>query len=169
MTLDELRAAATVQVGEAHTWPPPLGHYSMTLEDAEFLYALVRMTKPGEVIESGTGLGVSAKFIGEALKQNGHGTLTTYEPVKEYADQARGLVEGLPVQVVRGECAPRDADLVLIDSGPGSRPREIREWLESACPGLILVHDSNRGYDALKFGVGAFLDGSDGFWVGRCG
>ena len=45
MTLDELRAAATGSRGAEAVWPAPLGKMSVTLETAEFLYALVRMMK----------------------------------------------------------------------------------------------------------------------------
>lgn len=169
MTLERLRAAATVQLpGGYHTWPEPRGKCSITLEDGEFLYALVRMMKPKWAIEVGTGLGVAAQFIGEALKANGDGWLTTYESFKEYADQAREFLKDLPVAVVKGDCPVQESDLVLIDSAPGSRLRDINEWVSSGFGDVILVHDANRDYDELKE-IGLLLNGSDGFWIGgRC-
>jgi predicted O-methyltransferase YrrM len=168
MTLDEFRAQATVCVGDANTWPPPIGTFSMTLEDAEFLYALVRTVKPKLVAETGTGLGASARFIAEALHENGFGRLVTYERTKEYADQARPLLDGLPAEVIHGALPlSNEPDIVHIDSAAGLRAEEITKWLSSDYQGLVIVHDANRRYDELAAGTGVFIPGSDGFWVGR--
>lgn len=40
------------------------------VEVSEFLYSLVRMLKPNYVLETGTHLGVSACYIGQALEDN---------------------------------------------------------------------------------------------------
>lgn len=169
MTLAEFAARARVTVENgASTWPPPIGAMSMTREDAEFLYALIRMAKPELIVETGTGLGVSARFMGEALKDNGHGLLLTYESKREYADQARPLLEGLPVEQIVGPCPlTLDADIVHIDSVAGQRAQEIKAWLTSTFKGLVVVHDSHRRYPELNLGDGVFLPGSDGFWLGH--
>lgn len=53
---------------------------AMTQEEGELLYALVRATKPKSCIETGTHAGLSASYIGSALKENGCGFLHTYDP-----------------------------------------------------------------------------------------
>ncbi len=146
---------------------------SVTLEDADFLYALVRITRPALVIEIGSGLGVSGRFIAEALRDNGHGRLDTYEPLKEYADQARRLLDGLPATVTHhvDPDDQGDADIVYIDNG-GPRGDTIRRWLTCGHKGLVVVHDANRGYDECGlYGDGVLLPGQDGFWIGKakCG
>ena len=44
-------------------------------EVGEFLYSLIRMIKPDNVLETGTHLGVGASYMGFALKDNFKGRL----------------------------------------------------------------------------------------------
>ena len=171
MTINELRAQATVPVGDGyHAFAGAL-YMAPTLEDCEFLYALVRVTKPGLVVETGTGLGVSATFIATALADNKLGELFTFEPNLEYAAQARESLRGLPAKVVTGSYAGRslkkEPNLVFIDSGVHSRSDEIVDWLKSEYKGLVCIHDANRDYSGTAYGTGVFLPGSDGLWLGR--
>lgn len=173
MTLDELRALATNTRNGFACWPAPY-QMSVTLEDAEFLYALVRVTKPLDVLELGTGMGVAARFIAEALKVNGNAKLATVEPRDDLREAAQGLLANLPVGVFESEelVWPERFELVFIDSGPADRAGDIDEWLGAEYQSadyrpLVLVHDANREYEGLKQGVGVFLPGSDGLWLGR--
>lgn len=171
MTLTELRNQATVPVAGGYlTWPAPYTHTCVTLEDADFLYALVRVTKPRLVIESGTGLGIAARFIGEALRDNDRGgELISYESDDWIAAQARLFLDGLPVTVKAAngfEDVPRTPDMVFIDSHAGRRRQDITYWLNHAFTGLVIVHDAMREYDELD-GDGVVLPGSDGLWIGN--
>lgn len=49
-------------------------------EEGEFLYGLVRAIRPITCVETGTHRGLSACYIGQALKDNGCGTLLTVDP-----------------------------------------------------------------------------------------
>ncbi len=171
--LEGLRATATVRVRDGFRWfKMDPGLMSVTLEDAEFLYALVRVTKPLAVVESGTGNGISGKFIGEALKANGHGALTTYEPLRVHVDPARALIgPDVPVTVVNEECPGwregDSTDLVFLDSAPTDRRQEeMSHWLNCGYEGIVVVHDAARDYPELR-GRGVYLPGADGLWIGR--
>ena len=52
---------------------------SMTREEQEFIYGLVRALKPMLVVETGTYRGLTAEAIGNALADNGTGDLVTVE------------------------------------------------------------------------------------------
>lgn len=55
------------------------GGMAIELEVGEFLNALVRMTKPAVVVETGTHKGFSTLMIAQALKANGKGHLYTFD------------------------------------------------------------------------------------------
>lgn len=52
---------------------------SVLIEEAFFLYSLVRMTKPKYVVEGGTYCGIATIFLAEGLRDNGFGRITTLE------------------------------------------------------------------------------------------
>jgi predicted O-methyltransferase YrrM len=167
VTLDELRALAYEGRGGHKVFGAPYLQMSLTLEEAEFLYALVRLLKPERVLELGSGLGLSARFIAEALVENDSGWLTTLEPNHFFAAQARELLADLPVDVVEldSEIPKETPDLVFIDSGYDRREADIALWLRGDYEGLVVVHDAQRGYDVTETGV--LLETTDGMWVGR--
>lgn len=170
MTLDELRAHTVTDEHGTVRFAAPYGQMAVSLVEAEFLYALVRLTKPERVLELGTGYGVSARFIAEGLSDNGRGVLYTIEPSAEIREHAGTLLGdgALPVRVLDDFDAARSADLVFIDSGYEHREHDIAHWLTGTPGPLIVVHDANRDYPALR-GRGVRLPGSDGFWIGRAG
>ena len=172
MTLDDLRALATIKDGANTRFQPPYQQMSICLEEAEFLYALVRALKPRNVLELGTGLGLSGFFIASALKANGdEGTLMSLEPDDELAKQAVDLLTGLPVTVAKPFGVRSDwPALVYIDSRESNRLQDMRTWLTNGCTGLILVHDAERQYAELVqgiFGYGVYLPTANGMWLGR--
>lgn len=168
-TLDQLRAAARTDEHGARRFPPPYRQMSVSLDEAELLYALVRATRPRNVLELGTGLGLTALFIAEALAANGDdGFLISVEPDPEYGDQAATLLAGLPAKVVTGfTFGPLWPELVYIDSGYAHRPGDITEWLHGGYRGLVVVHDAERRYRELGAGIGVYLPTANGLWVGR--
>ncbi len=168
MTIDELRARATIERGGYSVFDGEFTQMSCTLEDCEFLYALVRLMKPQTVLELGTGYGVSARFIAEALKANGHGKLTTVEPDRDLRASARKMLAKTPAAVVVGfaDVHDLDWDIVFIDSSYKTREDDIAAWLSNGYPGLVIVHDANREYELLN-GHGMRVGGLDGLWLGR--
>ncbi len=173
MTLDDLRALAeTADAGKTHRFPDPYAQMAITLEEGDFLYALVRMLKPARVLELGTGHGVSAKFIAGALAANGYGDLLTVEPDAELRKAARAMLAGsLRAEVVEDpseDPSAGDFELVFVDSGYQRRADDIVFWLTEAPSGpIVVVHDAGRGYDELRFGLGVLLPSVDGMWIGR--
>lgn len=167
MTLDELRATAEPGRGGYRVFGGAYAQMSVTLEDAEWLYALVRLTKPARVVELGTGLGISARFIAEALAENGSGQLVTIEPNHYFSELARESLAGLPCEVLekfRGVFP--QPDLLFIDSGYERRASDIQGWMTNGYEGILVVHDANRDYEALR-GRGVLIPGVDGMWIGR--
>lgn len=170
-TLADLRTSARPDSHGVTRFPPPYAQMSVSLEEADLLYALIRALKPLNVLELGTGLGLTARFIGEALAANGNeGFLISEEPIEEFAHQADSmlLAAGLAARVVpEYTFGPDWPHLVYIDSGQAYRAAHIRQWLCGHYSGLVVVHDADRAYPELKAGVGAFLATANGFWVGR--
>lgn len=172
MTFDELKALATVKDGPHLRFQPPYQQMSVTIEEAELLYALVRALKPRNVLELGTGLGLSGRFIAEALVTNDYGWLMTEEPEGLLAEEAIQLLHDLPAQVT----VPKPTsyvyanypDLVYIDSAASRRPADIYRWLSNGDTCLILIHDTERDYPEIKaYGRGVYLPTANGMWLGR--
>lgn len=139
-----------------------------SLDEMDYLYELVIDHEPDTVIELGSGMGVTGRFIAEALAYNRHGHLISFEPNDQYALQAAGMLRGLPADVIRGDCDLDAADMVFIDSGE-NRGEHIRRWLTNGSGALVVVHDANRRYPELALGDGYYREGADGIWVGRGG
>jgi predicted O-methyltransferase YrrM len=167
MTLDELCATATIRDAGYHRFPAPYQQMSVTLEEAQLLYALVRAIRPRNVLELGTGLGLSGFFIASALKANGDdGFLFTVEPNADFALAAAQLLFNLPAAVIRSANLG-DPHLVYIDSAQSQRAAHIEMWLDGSYRGLVLVHDAERQYPEIEAGVGVYLPTANGMWLGR--
>lgn len=164
--LGDLRAAAQMREGDYRRWDG----MTMELEYAELLYALVRAAKPTLIVESGSGRGVTSRFIAEALRDTGRGRLITFEPLPEFREQAIAMLRGLPAEVRPGDSRdlqPGEVpEIVFLDSASDRRVDEIRHWLEGAATPetVVIVHDANRPYPLGRHGV--LLTGGDGLWIG---
>lgn len=165
MTLDELRALAAPNGEGDSFFPAPYLQMSVTLEEAELLFALVAAIKPLDVLELGSGLGLSGFFLASALPENG--VLTTVEPDDGCRAQTKTMLANLPVEVIAETETDLDWDLVYIDSGYQYRAHNIRQWLTNGYEGLVVVHDADRRYEELELGRGVFLPTSAGMWIGR--
>lgn len=169
MTLDEFRATAKRGQGGYHLFPSPYLQMAPTLEDCEFLYALVRVARPQVVLELGTGYGTAARFIAEALLRNGAGYLWTVEQKAEFGAASMPLLDDFLEEQVLLRTAPPlpdKPDLVFVDSGYEYRAADIREWLTNGYRGPVVVHDSERAYPEFALGQGCHLAYSPGLWVG---
>jgi len=117
-------------------------------EVGEFLYSLVKLIKPNEVLETGTHHGVSSAYIGLALKSNNKGHITTLDFV--YHEQAKYIhnkLEILPyvtqLQIdVNDFKTDKKYQLVLIDTEPILRFDEFVKFYSNVDDGgLIIIHD----------------------------
>jgi hypothetical protein len=162
-TLAQLRARALHPEGAYHAWPS--GLWGIELEVGDCLWGLVRGLRPELVLESGTGQGISTRFLAAALSENLHGRLVSFEPDAELAAATRKKLKGLPAEIRPGDTLGWDGpapQLVFLDSFPRERREaEISHWL--ARPVLLIIHDAHRYQlpDGLSFPT------PRGLWIGR--
>lgn len=129
------------------------------VETGEFLYAFVRMLKPNRVLETGTHWGVGASYMGMALKENHHGSMTTVEFLPEIHRKACERMQKLGLggtgaadEIVY--CKLGDAKdleptelykLIFLDTEPQTRFAEAVKffpWLEQG--GFMFIHDLHQ-------------------------
>lgn len=123
---------------------------STELEYLEFLYALVRVTKPLEVLETGTYAGFGTRNIVAALHENARGHLWTIDEhdrgvTTEHNDRVT-FVQGNSLGCIRA-MTDRRFDLLFFDSDLPMRVAEFVEckWAGIASPGATIVfHDTSR-------------------------
>ena len=72
-------------------WHAPDGD-STEDEVSELIGGIVRGIQPNVVVETGTAFGHTARYIGEALRRNGHGTLYTFDVDETRLAHARALL-----------------------------------------------------------------------------
>ena len=123
-------------------------------EVGEFFYGLVKLLQPEKVLETGTHHGISSMYIGMALKNNGHGKLTTYEFSLENHNIAverfkkLGLTSWIDValsDVAKAYNTKEQYDLIFLDTEPQTRFREMIEFYDNLKPGgYLFVHDLHR-------------------------
>src|SRR6185369_3261466 len=129
-------------------------------ETGEFLYALVRLLKPGRVLETGTHWGIGASYIGMGLKENDNkGTLDTIEFLPEIFDRAQQRILKLGLQNVVmqylmdvKDFKPVDFnlgqdvyDLILLDTEPQTRFSELIKFFPNLREGgYVFIHDLHR-------------------------
>jgi predicted O-methyltransferase YrrM/D-alanine-D-alanine ligase-like ATP-grasp enzyme len=157
---DSLPVEAVPESTLPSAFQPLTGKYTMvdrTGAETEILYflkALVGLTKPRSVLETGTYKGATAAAIGEALRSLGEGRLVTLECDPHYASHARRSLSGLPVDVVLGsslDYIPTEPiDLLFLDSTRPARIHEFRRfkpYLSSRA--LIIWHDSAPEHEVV--------------------
>lgn len=125
---------------------------SAEVEVADFLYSLMLAVKPSLVVETGTHLGLSAKYMAEAIKENGFGKVITCETRECYLDIAYPRLAPLAkwVNVVKGSSLELEVqdpiDILFCDSDPRIRMQEVSHfWDKLHVNSLILIHDVNSG------------------------
>lgn len=128
---------------------------SITVEESDLLYGLVRMCKPHLALETGTGHAIATKRIGQALRANRKGFLISCDTDPDYAQSAIDSVRKLPVDI-RCTTGLRTLEsfsgvklqFALIDAGSvTNRMEEVativeREILEHG--GLLVLHDAGN-------------------------
>jgi predicted O-methyltransferase YrrM len=134
---------------------------SVTAEEAELLYALVRMRKPELVIETGTGHLQATIPMTKALRMNGTGLLLTCDTDADYALEAQIRHPSIFCRITHGtglellKSLDRKADFIFVDAGNAdNRMEEVRYIVENdvlAPKGILVIHDTiNPKYRKLE-------------------
>ena len=122
-------------------------------ETGEFMYSMVRILKPNNILETGTHWGVGASYMGMGLLDNGFGHLDTVEFLPEIHDVAKARISrlGLSSYVY---CHLGDArawtpevmyKLILLDTEPQTRFEELVRYFDFLEPGgFVFIHDLHQ-------------------------
>lgn len=119
-------------------------------ESQSLLRVLLKIKKPGQVLEVGTAIGFSAILMGECLPGSSHlTTIEKYEkriPVAKENFKRAGmddkitLLEGDAVEILKGLEGPYD--FIFMDAAKGQYIHFLPEVLRLLAPGGILVSDN---------------------------
>ena len=135
---------------------PSNPHYSMfntgsvEIEVGEFLYSLVRMQKPNNILETGTHKGISTLYMALALKDNEKGIIETVEFDPQWSETTKLLWKTFEVeQYISSNCQksmefePKaNYDLALLDTEPHIRFDELVMFYPFVnSGGIIIIHD----------------------------
>lgn len=123
-------------------------------EVGEFLYGMIRILKPKNVLTTGIYTGISDSYIGEALKDNGFGLSTALEFESFHLERARKLWEKLGLlQYIDPHLGnslnftPTEfCDFMFLDTEPHIRFQELVQFYPWLNPGgYVFIHDLPRG------------------------
>jgi len=123
------------------------------VETGEFLYAILRLLKPDNVLETGTHWGVGASYMGMALKDNKKGKLDTLEFLPEIREQAIERMKTLGLEDVvtchLGDAAKfkptHNYNFMLMDTEPQTRYAEVIRYYDYLdAGGFVFIHDLHR-------------------------
>lgn len=114
-------------------------------EMGDLLYGLVRMLKPLLVVETGTYLGHSSKFLYRAIMENGRGHFVTCDTNPQATFE--GFYAGIDYRHCSSLVLPElsKADFIFSDSDYKFRAAEIGRAKKGA---VIVVHDTRISYDS---------------------
>ena len=126
-------------------------------EVGEFLYGMVRLLKPFHILETGTHLGISASYMGQACKDNAKGEVETIEYLDHFYMQSQDLFRVLELGVrVKGRKMNIDDfkptqntyyDMLFLDSEPSRRWQELIKFYPYLVQGgYVFLHDLPRGF-----------------------
>lgn len=157
MPIAEL-ADVTFECPEPSLWQC-FDEQSAEVEVLEFMYSLVRALKPKLVVETGSCRGLSACYIGKALRDNKRGKLITCEIDPKYHEMTRELITKArlleQVECVLSSSLDLDIavdqpiDLLFSDSMPNIRMKELEKFdANLSTQSLIAIHDVNSGFHA---------------------
>jgi predicted O-methyltransferase YrrM len=151
----------TLVVHDEHEWSGgiPEGKWSafnnggVENEVGDFLYGLVRLLKPQKILETGTHHGISASYMGMALKANGNGHLDTLEfqdvnadiASKRIGDLELGQYVNIHLIDAKNWNPDKDGafyDLLFLDTEPQTRFSELVKFFPFLnAGGFIFIHD----------------------------
>lgn len=140
----------------AHAWTSPSEEWSLTMsipaEVGWCLYGLVRAIKPVFCIETGTHKGLSALFIGAALRDNGYGRLVTID-INDYEQSQRIKSRGLDEKWVKCVITrsvdynpPESIDFLFLDAEHGYKAvmEELLHFRPYLSGGSVIAIDDTR-------------------------
>lgn len=119
-------------------------------EVGEFLYGLVRMIKPKNILETGTHKGIAASYMAQALKENESGHMETieYEPSHVQSSKQRFNDLQLNEQITIyerssiGFTPDKNYQIIFLDTEPQIRFQEFVEFSKFLEPGgIMMIHD----------------------------
>jgi glycosyltransferase involved in cell wall biosynthesis len=166
------KSAANAECAEPWLWSMFDG-WTAELETIEFLYTLIRLTKPKFVLETGTWHGTAALAMGAALRDNARGSLVSIELDTESHEVAKYRIEEARLQdrvtLIHGsslEFTPdRPIDFALFDSELSLRGQEFERFRQHLAAGaIVLFHDTNSAHRVVGESVNKLL--SDGVLEG---
>ncbi len=123
---------------------------SIECEVGEFLYGIVRVTKPRRVLETGTYKGVSSSYIAQGMKDNQLGLLDTFEIEEQHINTSKQLweiLELLPWIKAHHEPAQNynptiNHEIIFLDSEPNLRFNELVKFFPNLSHGgFAFIHD----------------------------
>lgn len=139
---------------------------SAEVEVLEFLYSLIRLTKPENVLETGTYFGLTGAYIALGLRDNSIGHLDSIEWEKKHVETAKWLWNKLSLEnfITEHNISSLDFqptvnyDFVLLDTEPQLRFLELDKFWNYIKPGsIIAIHD-------LSWDLGI---GAPQFWLNK--
>lgn len=119
-------------------------------EVGEFLFGLVKMMKPLEILETGTFQGWSSSYIASALKSNDMGHLDTIEFTEAHLNKAKQKWAKLGIDKFITPHftsslefkSKKQYDILMLDTEPQIRFMEVdRYWNNLKPGGIIILHD----------------------------
>lgn len=121
-------------------------------EVGEFFYAMVRLMKPMNVLETGTHFGISASYMGLALQDNGTGGIDTYEFLPEIHAVANARFKRMGLDQVYshlmdvGKLTPdKQYQLMFLDTEPQTRFDEMVRFYDHLSEGgMLFIHDLHQ-------------------------
>lgn len=136
--------------GGTHSNYTAFNDAGLECETGEFMYGLLRILKPQNVLETGTHFGVGASYMGMALQDNGFGHLDTIEFLPEIHAVAKKRIAWLEL-TERVTCHFGDVakfepmvnyDFILLDTEPQTRFAELLKFYPYLNPGgFLFIHD----------------------------
>lgn len=126
---------------------------SVEVETAEFLYAMVRLTKPERILDTGTHFGISALYMALAAEHNGFGEVVSMEIDGYYVLEAKKLWQacGLThrIKQFHGESLkyddPQGFQFMFLDTEPQIRFAELIKFEQHlGFGGFVFIHDLHR-------------------------
>jgi predicted O-methyltransferase YrrM len=133
----------------------------VTPEAGRLLYALVRATRPGTIVEFGTSLGLSGLHLASAVKDNGTGRVVTTEmsaakiatAKQNFADAGLAevitVLEGDALQTLTDLDGP--VDFVLLDGWKEFYLPVIQLLEPRLSPGALVVADNTNMPDTQPY------------------
>jgi predicted O-methyltransferase YrrM len=133
----------------------------VTPEAGRLLYALVRATRPGTIVEFGMSLGLSGLHLASAVKDNGTGRVVTTEmsaakiatAKQNFADAGLAevitVLEGDALQTLTGLDGP--VDFVLLDGWKEFYLPVIQLLEPRLSPGALVVADNTNMPDTQPY------------------